>query len=116
MTCSPTDDALPTQSLAAFATSDNPASEHSLKAMLLSLQADMHKEFSASINLLHTRIDFLEERTQHIEQHLSEATTAHNTVVEVQDEHLEAIQQLRLKVADLEYLSRRNNIKIRGVP
>lgn len=67
--------------------------------MLLSLQADMQKEFGASINHLHTRIDFLEERTtEHIEQHLSEATTAHNSVVDVQDEHSEAIQPLRIKV------------------
>lgn len=104
-TCSPPAD-LPTQSLAAFTTSKNSASEHSLKEMLLSLQAEMQRTFCAFINHLHSRIDFWEEHTEHIEQHLSTATTAHNTVVDLQYEHSEAIQQLCLKVAELEDRSR----------
>lgn len=114
--CSPMDAAIPTLSLAAFATTDNPRSEHSLKAMLLSLQADMQRKFRTSINHLHDRVDYLEENTDYIEQHLWAATTAHNTTVDIQDEHSEAIHQLRLKVADLEDCSRGNNIKIKGVP
>lgn len=51
----------------------NPASEHSLKAMLLSLQSDMQKELRSSINHLHDRMDGLEDRTDNIEQHLSAA-------------------------------------------
>lgn len=83
---------------------------------MLILQADMQREFRASINHLHERIDHLEERTEQIEQHLSTATTAHNTVVDIQDEHSEAIQQLHLKIANLENPSRWNNIEIRWVP
>lgn len=105
-----------TTSLAAYTTTDKPASEHTLKAMLLSLQSDMQKEYRSSINHLLDRVDSLEHRTDHVEQHLAGATIAHNTTVAIQDEHSEAIQQLRLKMANLEDRSRWNNIKIRGVP
>lgn len=115
-TCSPTAECPVTLPLAAYPTSDNPASEHSIKAMLLSLQADLHRELKVSINQLQDKVTCLEDRTTHIEQHLSEATKAHNTVVHTQDDHSATIQMLRLKVADLEDRSRRNNIKIRGVP
>lgn len=36
-------------------------------------------------------------------------------MVDIQDEQAAAVHQLRLKIADLEDSSRRNNIKIRGV-
>lgn len=113
-TSSSTADSLPIQALAAFPTTDAPASEHFLKAMLLSLQADFQKELHTSINHVHKRIDFLEECTERIEQHLSSATAAHHVVVDTQDEQTETIRQLCLKVTDLEDRSRRNNIKIRG--
>lgn len=115
-TCCLTTNTLPAQFLAAFPTSDNSASEHSLKAMLLSLQDDMQKVLRSSITHVHERIDLLEERTECIKQHLSSATAAHNAVVDTKDEQAEAIRQLRLKLTDLEDRSRQNNIKIRGVP
>lgn len=60
-TCCPTTDSLPAQSLAAYPTSGNPASERSMKAMLLSLQAKMQKELRSSITHVHECIDLLEE-------------------------------------------------------
>lgn len=106
---SPTTHVPSTQALATLPTTDNPASKHSLKSMLLSLQEDMQKEFRASINNLHDRLDFLEEHTEHID-HFSAAPTAHNTLLYIQDEviNTEIIQQLRL--------TWRINIKIRGAP
>lgn len=94
--CSPMAAEIQTPSLAAYATTDNPASVHTLKAMLLSLQADMQNKFRSSINHLLDRVDDLEDRTDHIEQHLRAATIAHNTIVNIQDEHSEAIHQLCL--------------------
>lgn len=112
-TCSPTADLPAMQSIAAFPTTNNPASEHSLKAMLLSLQADLHRELKISINQLQDKVDSVEECTDHIEMHLSEATNAHNTIVNIQDEQANVIRTLHLKVTDLEDRLRRNN-KIGG--
>lgn len=58
----------------------------------------------------------VEERTDYIEMHLFEATKAHNTIVDIQDEQVNAIRTLHLKAADLEDRSQWNKIKIRGVP
>lgn len=49
-TCSPTTGQIALQPLAAYPTTDNPTSEHSLKAMLMSLQTDLHRELKISIN------------------------------------------------------------------
>lgn len=49
------------ESLAAHPASDQPASEHTLKHMLLSLQRDLRSELSSSISSLHSRIDQVEE-------------------------------------------------------
>lgn len=115
-TCSSTACSPDTQSLAAFPTTDNPASEHSLKAMLLTLQAHLQCGLSISINQLHDKVNSLEERTDHIERHLCDATKAHNAIVDMQYDQAATIHMLHLKVADLEDHSRRNNVKVRGVP
>lgn len=82
-------------------TTGNPASEHSLKAMLMSLQTDLHRELKISINQIQDKVNSLEQRTDHIEQHLSETIKAHNAMVDIQDEQAAAVHQLCLKRADL---------------
>lgn len=66
------------------------------------------------LNRLHDKITCLEEHTDHIEQHLSNATKAQNAMVDIQDDQAAFIHMLHLKVADLENRLRRNNIKVRG--
>lgn len=65
---------------------------------------------------LANRIDGIEDRTDHIESQLKTVIEAHDEMVDAHKEKADVICQLQLKVADLEYRSRRNNIKIRGVP
>lgn len=104
------------ESLATLPASDQPASEHTLKLMLLSLQNDIRNELRSSISMLHFRIDQVEDRTDDIEKQLTEHTVAYNEMADAHDKHAEEIQYLQAKVADLEDHSRRNNIKFRGVP
>lgn len=96
--------------------SDQPASEYTLKLMLLSLQKDLRNELPASTYSLHSRIDPVEERTDKLEKIITEHMAAYNDVAEVQDHHTEEIRYLWAKMADLEDRSRRNNIKFRGIP
>uniref|UniRef100_A0A8C5QIC2 Transposase element L1Md-A101/L1Md-A102/L1Md-A2 n=1 Tax=Leptobrachium leishanense TaxID=445787 RepID=A0A8C5QIC2_9ANUR len=56
------------------------------------------------------------ERTSHLEGKMSEMATAHNDMAGVVETLEAKLQQCLNKVADLEDRSRRNNLKIRGVP
>lgn len=61
-------------------------------------------------------IEDLGERVDYIENKMTDFTNAHNKLV---DDHFalkEEVKQLKLKVADLEDRSKRNNVKLRGIP
>lgn len=70
-----------TGSLAVLPTSDNPASEYSLKLMLLSL----HMQLSSSNFHLHSKIDQVEEHTDSLERQISDHTTLHNEMMNAFD-------------------------------
>lgn len=61
-------------------------------------------------------MDDLGERVDHIENKMAEFTTAHNGLVDAQNQLDDDFHSLSAKVADLEDRSRRNNIKFRGIP
>lgn len=55
-----------TASLAAFPASDAPASEHTIKAMLLSQQTSLQIELRASVSQIISRIEDVETLTDHL--------------------------------------------------
>lgn len=63
-----------------------------------------------------TEISFLGERVTNIEQKLGEVTSSFNDLVDDQNEEAEDIEWMKAKISDLEDRSRRNNLKIRGIP
>lgn len=65
---------------------------------------------------MHDRLDCLEERTDVVEEHITEMAKAHNELLDAHDHHTDEIQSINLKLADLEDRSIRNNIKFRGIP
>lgn len=102
--------------IAAFPTSGRPVSDTVLKDMLLSLKASLHTDMTAGINHCQREVQALGRRVDHIEQYMSDFTSSFNTMVDAHSNHDEEIAWLKNKVADLEDRSRRNNIKIRGIP
>lgn len=60
-----------TDTLAALPTSDNPASEHSLKNMLLSLKRDLQREIHKAVMQIQSQVDHIGERTSELEQQMS---------------------------------------------
>lgn len=102
--------------IAAFPTSDRPVSDTVLKEMLLSLKASLHADMTAGINHCQREVQALGIRVDHIEQRMSDFTSSFNTMVDAHSNHAEEIAWLKNKVADLEDRSRRNNLKIRGIP
>lgn len=96
--------------------SDNPVSEAMLKSMLLTLQKDLHRELQSSISQIHDRVDCLKGRADVLEENMYKHAKAHNELLDAHDHHASEIHHIKLKLADLENRSRRNNIKFRGVP
>lgn len=82
-----------------------------MKAMLLSFQAGLH----SSIIRNTTRLDIIEECTEHVKSQICDIAKAHNEMVDVYEKQAEWIQKLQLKVVDLEDRSRNNNLKFRGI-
>lgn len=56
-------------------------------------------------------IDDLGDRVEHVENKMCDFTEAHNKLVDAHFDVENEIKNLKLKVADLEDKSRRNNIK-----
>lgn len=102
--------------IAAFPTSDRPVSDTVLKEMLLSLKASLQADMTAGINKCQREVQVLGSRVDHIEQRMGEFTSSFNSMVDAHSTHDEEIAWLKNKVADLEDRSRRNNLKIRGIP
>lgn len=105
-----------TETLASLSTSDNPASENMMKHMLLSLQRDLKKDFNKSMALMQRQIDHLGDRTDTVETKLTEYSSAYNELVDAHQAQTEEMERMSAKLADLEDRSRRNNIKVRGIP
>lgn len=102
--------------IAAFPTSDRPVSDTVLKEMLLSLKLSLQADMTARINNCQREVQAIGGRVDHIEQKMGEYTSSFNTLVDAHNTQSEEIVWLKNKVADLEDRSRRNSIKIRGVP
>lgn len=100
-----------TAPLAAFAAADTPASESTIKAILLSLQAGLQSELRSSVSHLSNRMEDIKDRTDHLESQLGVVIKAHNKIVDAHDEQADTICKLQLKVEDLGDRSCRNNIK-----
>lgn len=56
------------------------------------------------------------ERVTNIEAKMREFTTSFNDLLDAHSEKAEHIEWMKAKLEDLEDRSRRNNIKIRGIP
>lgn len=97
-------------------TSDKPASASELKNMLQSLYVGIQSNIERALKSTQDRITQVEERTEAVETKVGELVKAHNNMVDNSHENMTEMQKLKDKIADLEDRSRRNNVKIRGIP
>lgn len=58
----------------------------------------------------------LGDRVHSIEDYIGEITTTINYLVDAHGETIEEHTKIKAKIADLEDRSRRNNLKLRGIP
>lgn len=102
--------------LDAFPTSNQAVSEAFLKEMMLALRSSIQHSFTTALSQQMSVINDLGNRIHHVEQKMGEFSGAHNGLVDAHSTLEDEVAALSAKVADIEDRSRRNNVKIRGVP
>lgn len=103
-------------SMASFPTSGQPVIDTTLKDMLMSLQTSLMTDLSSMFRKISTDMQHMGNRVSNIERGMSECTTTVNDLIDAHDEIKEEQEWVCAKLADLEDRSRRNNVKLRGVP
>lgn len=99
-----------------FPTADRPVSDTLMKDMLLSLRSSLQTDLMRGITECQREVQTLGRRVNQVEHKMEEYTSSYNVMVEAHSAQGEDILWLKDKIADLEDRSRRNNLKMRGVP
>lgn len=87
-----------------------------LKDMLISLQSSLMSDLSSLFHKMNSDLHVMDQRVSTIEQGMTECTTTVNDMIDTLDEVRDEQDWVRAKLANLEDRSRRNNVKLRGVP
>lgn len=105
-----------TKSIAGFPTTNHPVLDTTLKDMLTSLQCSIHADIFSIVKHFKSELTDLGDRVTNIESEIGEITTSFNDMVDANGNREEDIEWMKANLADLEDRSRRNNVKIRGIP
>lgn len=92
------------------------ASEYTLQKLFHSFREDLQADFRHMMKDFKSDIQSLVSRTEHIESKMTNFATSHNLLIDSHTALEEEVHRLSNKVLDLEDRSRRNNIRLRGIP
>lgn len=70
----------------------------------------------ACVNKFGKEIQSVSARVDHVETKMGEFASTINNLIDAYDTKEEKMEAVKAKIADIEDRSRRNNLKIRGVP
>lgn len=101
--------------LNSFPTSGQPILDTAVKEMLLSLRGSLQHDMAVFMKQTQRELDYVGERVDHVENKMGEFTQAHNELVKAHNDLEEEFKAHKLKVANLEDRSRRNNIKFHRI-
>lgn len=87
-----------------------------MRQLLSQFKSEVAADFRAMLQSCQKSVDELGERTDHLETKMGEVVGSHNDLINSHDALQAEVLALRDKVSDLEDRSRRNNLKIRGIP
>lgn len=104
--------------MASFPTTGQPVLDTTLKDMFMSLQSSLLTDLSSMFHRMSADMGSLKNRVTNKESGMTECATtnAHNYLIDTYAEVKEEKDWVRAGLADLEDRSRRNNVKLRGVP
>lgn len=103
-------------SMASFPTSGQPVIDTTLKEMLMSLQTSLMTDLSSLFSKISTEMHSMDNRISNMERGMTECSATVNDIIDAVDDIKDEQHWVRAKLADLEDRSRRNNVKLRGVP
>lgn len=98
-----------------YPTANQPISDTTLKDMLVSLRGSLHRDMISMVIQNRAKVDAIGERVDRVENKMGEYAEAHNELVDAHNSPEEEMHALKIKLADLEDCSRRNNGKFRGI-
>lgn len=87
-----------------------------LKDMLVSLRSTLHSDILALTRQFRSKTFTVDDRVSHVEEKIGEFASTFNELVDAHNDRDDEMMEMKIKLADLEDRSRRNNIKIRGIP
>lgn len=93
-----------------------PLTEQSLQHLFESFRHHLQTDFKSMMAEFKNDIQALVSRTEHVEKKMSEFTKSHNALLDSHATLEEEVARLTAKTLDLEDRSRRNNIRLRGIP
>lgn len=93
-----------------------PSTEQTLQKLFYSFREDFQADFRHMVAEFKTDIQSLVVRTEHIERKMGDFAKSHNHLIDAHSALEEEVLRLSNKVLDLEDRSRRNNIRLRGIP
>lgn len=82
----------------------------------MSLRASLQTDMLQCVANFKEEVQELGGRVDKIEHKMGEFAASHNSLIDSHNEHDDQLENLKAKLADLEDRSRRNNLKLRGVP
>lgn len=87
-----------------------------MRQLLSQFKSEVSADIRVMLQSCQKSIDELGERTDHLETKMGEVVGSHNDLITSHEALQAEVSALRDKVSDLEDRSRRNNLKIRGIP
>lgn len=87
-----------------------------MKEMLVYLRASLHANITSSLRQVIDDIEDLGDRMDHVETKIKEFATSFNEPAGSNTEKGDNVAWLKAKVANVEGGSRRNKMKVRGIP
>ncbi|XP_077341238.1 uncharacterized protein LOC143986704 [Lithobates pipiens] len=103
-------------SITDFPTLNQPVMDTTLKDMLVSLRSTLHADIMAITQQFKTEVHAVTDRVSHVEVKMGEFAQTFNELVDAHNDREEDMAAIKAKLADLEDRSRRNNVRIRGIP
>lgn len=90
--------------------------EQTIQKLFHSFRGNLLEDFRSMMTDLKSGIQSLVSRTEHIESKMADFAKSHNLLIDSHAALEEEVGRLSTKVLDLEDRSRRNNIRLRGIP
>lgn len=90
--------------------------EHTMQKLLHSFRENLQEDFRSMMGEFRSDIQLLVSRMEHIESKMADFAKSHNSLIDSHTALEEEVNKLSAKVLDLEDRSRRNNIRLRGIP